>query len=329
MSKPFKTFTEQIQILRSRKLIIADTIKTRKILCKENYYYVINGYKDIFLDKTVSGDEIYERNTRFEHLYGLFIFDRELKSLLLRKLLKFENNMKTKTAYYFSESFPNFLDYFNINNFDFKNSKTGIDINKAKSVSKLISNMSRVIQNGIGKKGTIEHYVNNYGYVPLWVLVKQMSFGEISAFYECSIMRVKNKIARKLIDEYNEEYQGNPSFKQKLFLSPHHLERILIFFSFYRNLCAHDERLYNYVKKAHLPQDLPLHKANKLTPVGNVFDLIITLKLFLTFSEYKKLVKELKESLARLKHVQKPKKYNEILKIMGFPKDWEDTLMLA
>ncbi len=186
MSKPFKTFTNQIQILISRNLIITDPEEVERILCKENYYYVINGYKDIFLDKRQVNNELYERTTKFEHLYGLFCFDRELKSLLLRKLLKFENNIKTKTAYYFSESFPTSLDYFNINNYDFKDSNSGINIKKAKAVTKLISNMSRVIQNGIGKKGTIEHYINNYGYVPLWVLVKQMSFGEISSFYECS-----------------------------------------------------------------------------------------------------------------------------------------------
>ncbi len=40
-------------------------------------------------------------------------------------------------------------------------------------------------------------------------------------------------------------------------------------------------------------------------------------------------MKELKGCLGRLKATQKPKKYNEILKIMGFPVDWEDTLMLA
>ena len=60
MSKPFKTFTDQIKILRGRKLIIADTVETRRVLCKENYYYVINGYKDIFLDKTATVDEIFE-----------------------------------------------------------------------------------------------------------------------------------------------------------------------------------------------------------------------------------------------------------------------------
>ncbi len=189
--------------------------------------------------------------------------------------------------------------------------------------------MSRVIQKGIGKKGTIEHYINNYGYVPLWVLVKQMSFGEISSFYECSTMRVQNKIARKLIEEYKEDYQGDPSFKQSIFLTPYHLKRILLFFSFYRNICAHDERLYNYTKESHLPKDLPLHKANNIIPAGNVFDLIITLKLFLTSSEYRKLLKELKGSLGRLQSSQKPKKYNEILKIMGFPVDWEDSLMLV
>lgn len=47
--KPFSTLTEQVDILKSRGMIIEDEEKAKCILLRENYYNVINGYKKPFL----------------------------------------------------------------------------------------------------------------------------------------------------------------------------------------------------------------------------------------------------------------------------------------
>lgn len=49
--KPFKTYDEQIDILKSRNLEIKDKSKAKDILSQINYYNLINGYKDPFLIK--------------------------------------------------------------------------------------------------------------------------------------------------------------------------------------------------------------------------------------------------------------------------------------
>ena len=90
MSKPFKTLRQQIRILRDRNLKIKHGGFTQNILSKENYYCIINGYKEIYLDKSQSIEK-YENNVTFEHVYSLYNFDRELRNLFLRKLLKLEN----------------------------------------------------------------------------------------------------------------------------------------------------------------------------------------------------------------------------------------------
>ena len=51
MSKPFKTVEEQIEILKSRGLIIQDEERALFFLKNNNYYELINGYKDFFIDK--------------------------------------------------------------------------------------------------------------------------------------------------------------------------------------------------------------------------------------------------------------------------------------
>ena len=58
MEKEFKTIDEQIQILKSRKIIIEDYSNTYELLTKNNYYYLINGYKELFLDKKVKQKSI-------------------------------------------------------------------------------------------------------------------------------------------------------------------------------------------------------------------------------------------------------------------------------
>lgn len=64
--------------------------KVKDILMKNNYY-VIMGYKSLFLNK----DRRYKENVSFESIYNLYLFDRKLKLLLLNALLDIENIIKT------------------------------------------------------------------------------------------------------------------------------------------------------------------------------------------------------------------------------------------
>lgn len=86
MSKPFKTYRQQLAILRSRGLDIKNGSRAIRILKRENYYSVINGYKNIFLDKK-SSVEKYKQGTSFEDIYSLFDFDRNIRHLFLKNIL--------------------------------------------------------------------------------------------------------------------------------------------------------------------------------------------------------------------------------------------------
>ena len=58
MEKTFKSIVEQIQILKSRNISIEDYNKTYGLLNNNNYYYLINGYKNLFLNNE-SNTEIF------------------------------------------------------------------------------------------------------------------------------------------------------------------------------------------------------------------------------------------------------------------------------
>ena len=70
--------------------------------------------------------------------------------------------------------------------------------------------------------------MSTYGYVPLWVLVNILTFREISYFYSNMKPGDKNNVARV----FNVNPEEFSKYIKNLTLS--------------RNLCAHDERFYDF-----------------------------------------------------------------------------------
>lgn len=102
MEKDFKTVEEQIEILKMRGIIINNEI-AKEILTENNYYYLINGYKDLFIDN-YSKEEKYIENVSLEEIYALYKFDGELRMNLLRYILIIERRLDTYIAYEFSKN---------------------------------------------------------------------------------------------------------------------------------------------------------------------------------------------------------------------------------
>lgn len=119
--KEYKTFNQQLTILRNRGLIVPTDGKPKRFLEQENYYNVINGYKDLFLLKDTHGKpvepETYLSNAHFNELKTLFLFDRELRFLFLKYLLIFENSFKTVISHEFSRKYPKANSYLDIANY--------------------------------------------------------------------------------------------------------------------------------------------------------------------------------------------------------------------
>lgn len=84
MSKPFKTYDEQIEILSNRDLDINNPKYTKISLSQVNYYNLINGYKALFLDNTYSNEveDAYKDGSSFEEIYSLHEMNLELKEVV-------------------------------------------------------------------------------------------------------------------------------------------------------------------------------------------------------------------------------------------------------
>ena len=113
-AKVFKTIEEQIDILKSKGLIVEDYDKAKEILLRENYFF-LNGYRSPFL---VTGSKRFVDGATFEELYALFTFDRYFRNIIFKNILIVENNYKSIYSYVMSRKYGyKEKDYLNPNNF--------------------------------------------------------------------------------------------------------------------------------------------------------------------------------------------------------------------
>ncbi len=313
--KPFKTYNQQLKILRNRNLTISDGSRAISVLKRDNYYNVINGYKDIFLEISGSNEKYYD-NTTFEHINALSIFDKKIRHLFLYYILTFENLIKSKISYYHTETYNEIFNYLDVNNF------TG----KADDITKLISSISKEIEKhtNLKKPNAFSHYIEEHGELPLWVLFQKSTFGTASYFFTS----LQDDIKLKICEELNQEHSKRYKLKNFVVINPLFLENTIHFINSYRNICAHNERFYNcaFQKKGFKVDYSPYSKAEFR---GTVFDLLIILKLFLLKSEFDILKKDFNKLLHKLEcELTNNKEALKKIKTssLRLPIDWEDIL---
>lgn len=322
MEKTFSTTNAQMRKLRTRGMIITNGSRTKHIIEMENYYNLINGYKYPFLEHSYQGDdEQYLTGTTFEEIYALYLFDRELRNLFIKYILEIENNIKSVLAHDFSSKYGH-DNYLRIANFDttVKKWEKKTTAQKVGEVSDLISNLQHEIARHLSKNNPmISHYMLEYGYVPLWVLVNTLTLGTISIFYSYLTQKDQNDIGR--------------CFQ----LKPEEMSSFLQVLTIYRNACAHDERFYNLkalrrsmkpnsisTVEIHRKMQIPVNKGNN--PVcgkNDLFAIVIIFKVMLSKREFNKFFSDLKKQIEILEKNLHVITIRQIEREMGFPDNWK------
>ena len=311
--KEFKTIDEQIKLLNDRGITFNDVDAAKKLLLTNNYYNIINGYKDLFLDE----NDKYISGTTFEEIYALYDFDRSLREILLKYILKIENTLRTLISYYFSQEHGN-DNYLRIDSFEtFSNINTTeqTKLKRIEYIQELIIKIQQKTSKAISTKDYIKHYMLNYGFVPLWVLINIFSFGELSRFLE--VMKQKERI--KISVQFN--------------CKEEELIQFVRIMNYYRNLCAHDERIYNtkvpkylYIKDCEYHKLLKIEKDNQMYKYGksDLFALIIVFKYLLSEEDFNTLFNKINGRVISLSKHLFTRNIDDILKIMNFPDNWKD-----
>ena len=307
-AKTFKSLDEQVEILKGKGLVVEDYDKTKDILLRENYFF-INGYRSPFLQ---NGTKRFVEGTTFEEMYSLFTFDRYFRNIIFKNILIVENNYKSIFSYVMSKKYGyKEKEYLNPHNFDRSREKQ-------RQINDLIRKLKRQIRiNGTQHQAT-SHYINNYGYIPMWVGVKVLSFGIVSELF--SVLKGED---REEISSYYNEVNSNT------------LEDYLSIVSNYRNICAHEDILFNHETQKFLPNtkyhqllNIPQMDGEYIYGIHDIFALIIILKHLLTKDDFKMMMNEINYEVDWLSQKLKAIKIEKVLYRMGFPSNYREIAHL-
>ena len=308
-NKIFKTLDEQISILKDKGLMFDDEVKAKNILFRENYFF-INGYRHFFLENNKSKNFI--KGTKFSELYGIFSFDRHIRNIMFKNILIIENNIKSIISYQLSKKYGfKDKDYLDASNFT-------QDPLKSRQVADVLSKMKRQIRLNGEKHTATLHYISKYGYIPMWILVKVLSFGIIAELYV--ILKTEDK--KIIADVYN--------------LSIEEMEIYLSLLANFRNLCAHEDILYDHRTNRAIPDnyihyglDIPKNQDDEyIYGKRDLFALLVIMKRMLTKDEFKMAINEISYEISYLDGIINVVSLESILNKIGFPNNWKDIIEL-
>ena len=308
MAKEFKTTLEQVDILKKKGLIIPDIEKTKDILLKENYFF-INGYRHLFMNSPT--DKTFVTGATFDEMYSLFLFDRYSRNILFKNLLIIENRLKSVISYQMSKKYG-------YKEKDYLNPKNFVQYpEKKRKVKDVLDKMKRQIRINTNRHNATMHYLKNYGYIPLWVLVKVLSFGMVCELY--SILKDEDKLEVSAVFGMTVE----------------HLESFLPILSNYRNLCAHEDIVFDHKTERMIP-DSEYHKKLNIFKMddeyiygkNDIFAVIIIFKYMLENDEFRLMLKEFEYELELLDGRIDSIPIEKIMDRMGVPKNYMEIINL-
>lgn len=272
-------------------MVIPDRDRARHYLAHLNYYR-LRGYWHRFEQAPVGGKHQFIQGAVFEDALSLYVFDRQLRLLLLDAIERVEVSVRTRWAYVLAMRYGSHAhlrqDIFqDRHRYQHCLESLGEEINRS-------------------HESFIEHYRNTYSDPPLppiWAVCEVMSLGQLSQWFT----NIKRHADRKdIASAYGVDESVVRSFL-------HHLTHV-------RNLCAHHNRLWNrrFTVSMKIPQ-WPKDIAASFNPSmnRNLYNTLVMLGYLLgRISPDSKWLTHLKQLMAA--HLQaRPEE-------MGFPKDWEN-----
>lgn len=294
--KQFKTYTQQLEVLKGRGLEVEDEAKALHILEHHNYYR-ISAYRFPF----EAAKDQFKADSTFNQLWELYCFDRVLRQLITEACKKVEISVRARWAHVLSERHGpqayEELDVF-----------CDLSANEKKRQKAAKFHLENLLSLDRELSRSKEVFVTHYRYEkkvlrpPIWVVSESMTFGLLSRFYD-GIARDSDKKA--IAKTYNLSVDGLRSILQRTV--------------YVRNLCAHHSRLWNrkLTVNMSLPNSQPRDIISSLNPAEpkHLYNSIILLGHMTSIIEpdwnWKPRIRQHLEELNPNLHAD-----------MGFPTDW-------
>lgn len=307
MTKPYLSYEQQIELLSNNKgLLIPDTTYATLVLTDIGYFSLIGGYKTPFINPMTRK---YEAATSLADIVALYQFDKSLRTLTFEYL----NIVEEKIGQLISDSFCSRFGeqqsaYLNPANYQLKKSNRQM-------ITKLIAILNRIANVNTDHQ-YILHQRNVHHNVPLWVLRRALTFGQLSKMY--SALQIQQQ--RNIASSYG-------------YINETQLAGMLNCLTYFRNVCAHNERLYSFRLFQHDFPDTVLHAKLKIPMKGqhynmgknDYFGVVISLRYLLRANEFTSYKRQLKIIIAKYLKTSNRLSEETLLNYMGLPKNWESV----
>lgn len=305
-NKPYLSF-EQLADRLLDKGLRADRDKLIGRLKSVNYYR-LKSYFYITRQQILDDDSTIF-NVDFDFIWCHYLFDRQIRILILDAIERVEVALRSQIANYLTKDQspfayinysknPHYLDILSeIRTETLKSKETFVTHfkNNYSDCHICVDSMNQPIIDSYTKKALFD--------LPLWLVVEVMSFGKLSYFY-----KYLTRFDQKKISDF---YKVDPSVLENWI---HSLVDV-------RNIAAHHGRLWNREFKS-LPLKIPYRNPDWHYPYetpetllfGHLTVLRYLLKLVAPTTKWKKRLEKLIEEYTMIN-----------LKIMGFPENWMES----
>ena len=212
--KIWKTYEEQLEILKNRGLHVADEKKALGYL-RTIGYYRLSGYLYPFRQFNPKNPknrlDSFIPNSSFEDVKKLYMFDKRLRQLALDALERIEIALRVNIAYTLGKHHP-------LAHKDARYFAPGF--NHAEWLERYDNLVHREKETGF-----VKHHLQHYSDLPVWAACEVWDFGTMSMLYKGMKKEDKNRIAR-----FYRLQDGR------------HLQTHLHAFNIIRNISAHHSR---------------------------------------------------------------------------------------
>lgn len=286
--KEYKNSNELLDYLISKGVSVNNKEDALNKIRTYSYYSIVNTYKDAFKNT----NNKYKNNVSFCEIYALFEFDKNLRSIFLKFSLEIEMILKSLLAETISSRYG-IKDYLIKENFDDTINKT--------TINELINAIEEEINKQKGKHEAVTHYINEYGFVPPFVLTKILTLGELSRLYAMLKQSDRQSISK--------------NFK----LSDKVLKQIIVNMTMIRNICAHNDRLFSFHSKFRI--SFKYIEKNYNEKSVNIYMIMKCMESLLPKDKKKEFINLINYEIKVLDSKLKSIKIDNILSIMGFYKN--------
>lgn len=248
-TKQAKSNQEHLQTWQDRGLIIPDLARADRYLSFIGYYrlsaYTIPFQQIVTTPSTVLHQ--FKANTTFDDVLNLYIFDRELRLLIMDAIERIEVAIRAQICNVLCHQSGDAFWYTDEQHFNYGyahmrllasierqllDEKSRLERDEKAIDKRPLSQADKdVLKDKVRKENFLRHYLSKYDspkLLPSWMMIEMLTWGELSHLY----VGLKSNQAKKQI-------------AQNLGIHAEVLESWLKSLNDVRNLCAHHSRLWN------------------------------------------------------------------------------------